>query len=415
MQLPKIMSFYCQYYMAKHCRRLGTLFLHNCGFWFALFMNKMVLLSELERRSWQSKRFDLKLSYRLRTILGVVLSLLLVVSILGYGVTGNSSREYVVSCIFSPRPSLLYMDQRGLLLRLHDTLSINYSGVLVLISMPLDLASTLPLDNIRWLLGKLRKPGMGFSTFLDINWDFAPPLSRPITRNSKRNRLSDPDIVVSSFWIWFTPCLWSLLYIGICLCGTSKSLANMKLSSGLGWFFEWPGGRHPLNTTWPWADVKPSLVVLWGVCWMFAIDPRSRIRMPFNAQFRPGQNAYSTATNPQYAPTPQRTQYIPQPEPVRHYQGRPSFEATQRYSMWSFFSFATLLMFLFEMSWAHRRSRDIIFTLNVLDPKDVLWQNFRPSCFRLQGRYDAGYLFRYPRTVEHEELFISSEMTGFRQ
>lgn len=38
---------------------------------------------------------------------------------------------------------------------------------------------------------------------------------------------------------------------------------------GVGWFFEWPGGRHPLNSTWPWADVKPSLLVLWGVCWMF--------------------------------------------------------------------------------------------------------------------------------------------------
>lgn len=175
----------------------------------------------------------------------------------------------------------------------------------------------------------------------------------------------------------------------------------MKLFSGLGWFFEWPGGRHPLNTTWPWADVKPSLVVLWGVCWMFAIDPRSRIRMPFNAQFRPGQNTYSTATNPQYAPTPQRTQYIPQPEPARHYQGRPSFEATQRYSMWPFFSFTTPLIFLFERSWEHRRSRAIIFTLNVLDPKDVLWQNFRSSRLRLQGRYDARYLSRFSRTMEH--------------
>ncbi|KAL8870804.1 MAG: hypothetical protein Q9174_003231, partial [Haloplaca sp. 1 TL-2023] len=35
-----------------------------------------------------------------------------------------------------------------------------------------------------------------------------------------------------------------------------------------GWFLEWPNGRRPLNTTWPW-NVRPSLVVLWGVCWMF--------------------------------------------------------------------------------------------------------------------------------------------------
>ena len=35
-----------------------------------------------------------------------------------------------------------------------------------------------------------------------------------------------------------------------------------------GWFLEWPNGRRPLSTTWPW-NVRPSLVVLWGVCWMF--------------------------------------------------------------------------------------------------------------------------------------------------
>lgn len=35
-----------------------------------------------------------------------------------------------------------------------------------------------------------------------------------------------------------------------------------------GWFAEWPNGLRPLNTTFPW-NVKPSLVVLWGVCWMF--------------------------------------------------------------------------------------------------------------------------------------------------
>lgn len=34
------------------------------------------------------------------------------------------------------------------------------------------------------------------------------------------------------------------------------------------WFCEWPSGRRPLSTTWPW-NIKSSLVVLWGVCWMF--------------------------------------------------------------------------------------------------------------------------------------------------
>lgn len=35
-----------------------------------------------------------------------------------------------------------------------------------------------------------------------------------------------------------------------------------------GWFAEWPNGQRPLSTMWPW-NVKPSLLVLWGVCWMF--------------------------------------------------------------------------------------------------------------------------------------------------
>ena len=28
------------------------------------------------------------------------------------------------------------------------------------------------------------------------------------------------------------------------------------------WFSEWPSGRRPLSTTWPW-NIRPSLVVLW--------------------------------------------------------------------------------------------------------------------------------------------------------
>lgn len=37
---------------------------------------------------------------------------------------------------------------------------------------------------------------------------------------------------------------------------------------GEDWFTEWPSGQRPLSTTWPW-NIRPSLVVLWGVCWMF--------------------------------------------------------------------------------------------------------------------------------------------------
>ena len=37
---------------------------------------------------------------------------------------------------------------------------------------------------------------------------------------------------------------------------------------GEGWYAEWSNCHRPLSTTWPW-NIKPSLLVLWGVCWMF--------------------------------------------------------------------------------------------------------------------------------------------------
>lgn len=37
---------------------------------------------------------------------------------------------------------------------------------------------------------------------------------------------------------------------------------------GADWFFVFPDARHPLSTTWPWS-IRPSLAVIWGVCWMF--------------------------------------------------------------------------------------------------------------------------------------------------
>lgn len=47
-----------------------------------------------------------------------------------------------------------------------------------------------------------------------------------------------------------------------------------------GWFAEWPNGQPPLNTTMPW-NVKPSLVVLWGVCWMF-FDHNNQVAHSFH-------------------------------------------------------------------------------------------------------------------------------------
>ncbi|KAI9812868.1 MAG: hypothetical protein M1827_004386 [Pycnora praestabilis] len=52
-----------------------------------------------------------------------------------------------------------------------------------------------------------------------------------------------------------------------------------KKRLGFGRFAEWPSGRRPLSTTWPW-NIKPSLVVLWGVCWMFVYNNDQGRRLP---------------------------------------------------------------------------------------------------------------------------------------
>ncbi|KAL8697123.1 MAG: hypothetical protein Q9201_007300 [Fulgogasparrea decipioides] len=67
-----------------------------------------------------------------------------------------------------------------------------------------------------------------------------------------------------------------------------------------GWFLEWPNGRRPLSTTWPW-NVRPSLVVLWGVCWMF-YDNSTRSAMEMRQQL---QNNQEVATSLWVRQTPQ--------------------------------------------------------------------------------------------------------------
>ncbi|KAK5124707.1 hypothetical protein LTR85_001420 [Meristemomyces frigidus] len=87
------------------------------------------------------------------------------------------------------------------------------------------------------------------------------------------------------------------------------------------WFFEFPDARHPLSTTWPWS-IKPSLAVVWGVCWMFfdrnapyysfdingnMVDVQGRVLVPAHAvqqyrhsmqqQERQRQASYSPANN----------------------------------------------------------------------------------------------------------------------
>jgi hypothetical protein len=95
--------------------------------------------------------------------------------------------------------------------------------------------------------------------------------------------------------------------------------SNHRLRSlfGFGWFFEWEGGRHPLNSTWPWSNVKPSILVLWGVCWMFisSVVPNLRYRV---FTYQPGYTSHQHPSQqpggnlPYYATArPAGTQKIP--------------------------------------------------------------------------------------------------------
>ena len=79
------------------------------------------------------------------------------------------------------------------------------------------------------------------------------------------------------------------------------------------WFTEFPDNRHPLNTTWPWS-IKPSLAVLWGVCWMFYGNGRSDQQLPGRQNPRIPQdrilrsNALSWDT-----PQPNECESVPRP------------------------------------------------------------------------------------------------------
>ena len=49
-----------------------------------------------------------------------------------------------------------------------------------------------------------------------------------------------------------------------------RYLEQQQRRASAEYYSEWSSGRPPLNTTMPW-NIKPSLVVLWGVCWMFYV------------------------------------------------------------------------------------------------------------------------------------------------
>ncbi|KAI4110292.1 MAG: hypothetical protein LQ339_001459 [Xanthoria mediterranea] len=71
-----------------------------------------------------------------------------------------------------------------------------------------------------------------------------------------------------------------------------------------GWFSEWPGSRRPLSTTWPW-NIRPSLVVLWGVCWMF-YDNSTKSVEELRQQLNVASSLWSQPTPPPTATTSQQ-------------------------------------------------------------------------------------------------------------
>jgi hypothetical protein len=50
---------------------------------------------------------------------------------------------------------------------------------------------------------------------------------------------------------------------------------NKKQRKLLSWFTEFAEKPQPLSSSFPWT-IKPSLAVLWGVCWMFYGSPDSQ-------------------------------------------------------------------------------------------------------------------------------------------
>lgn len=72
----------------------------------------------------------------------------------------------------------------------------------------------------------------------------------------------------------------------------SKYLEQVQRSCA-DWYSEWSSGRPPLNSRMPW-NIKPSLVVLWGVCWMFYMP-----NAPTSDAEQPGEESWLAQPYPQ--------------------------------------------------------------------------------------------------------------------
>jgi hypothetical protein len=93
---------------------------------------------------------------------------------------------------------------------------------------------------------------------------------------------------------------------------------------------EFPDGRHPLSTTWPWS-IRPSLAVIWGVCWMFYayyFDSQGNMRNQDGSLFIAAEAFQQAETQNQgqqnYYPTNQTQQH--QQEQTQNHQQQQYFQ-----------------------------------------------------------------------------------------
>lgn len=79
-----------------------------------------------------------------------------------------------------------------------------------------------------------------------------------LAANLQRARLALQHVLIQTSLEW---CAW----------GAHR---KRQLEQRASCFSVFPGSVRPLSTTWPWT-IKPSLAVLWGVCWQFYASSRS--------------------------------------------------------------------------------------------------------------------------------------------
>lgn len=79
-----------------------------------------------------------------------------------------------------------------------------------------------------------------------------------LAANLQRARLALQHVLIQASLEW---CAW----------GAHR---KRQLEQRASCFSVFPGSVRPLSTTWPWT-IKPSLAVLWGVCWQFYASSRS--------------------------------------------------------------------------------------------------------------------------------------------